>query len=264
MSYVEFEKTVTSNEVTMRAPHSHNIYELYFLKKGKRHFFIGDKMFAIGANTFIAVPPFVLHKTEGGAYERINVFISPDLFDDFQNEFLKKTSDKLGLKISEESADLIFGLLEEGVKLQQKNAANVKKKLAIIARTVVLILSENRFAPVNAVSSSSENDANVEVLKIIYYLNTHFCENIKLSDICDEFYTSKVSLCKKFKKVMHCSIMEYVSGLRINKAKDLLRNSTELSIEQVADACGYSSANYFGLMFKKQVGLSPLQFKKTL
>jgi transcriptional regulator GlxA family with amidase domain len=73
---------------------------------------------------------------------------------------------------------------------------------------------------------------------------------------------SKVSLCKKFKDVMNCSIMEYVMRIRLNKAKGLLRN-TNKSIEEVAFECGFSSANYFGLIFKKEIGLSPLNYKKT-
>jgi transcriptional regulator GlxA family with amidase domain len=56
--------------------------------------------------------------------------------------------------------------------------------------------------------------------------------------------------------------MEYVMRIRLNKAKGLLRN-TNKSIEEVAFECGFSSANYFGLIFKKEIGLSPLNYKKT-
>ena len=61
---------------------------------------------------------------------------------------------------------------------------------------------------------------------------------------------------------MHCSIMDYVSRMRLSKAKSLLRDENK-SVEDVAMECGYSSANYFGLIFKKEVGLSPLNYKKT-
>ena len=56
--------------------------------------------------------------------------------------------------------------------------------------------------------------------------------------------------------------MEYVSRMRLSKAKLLLRDSNK-SIEEIATECGFSSANYFGLIFKKEVGLSPLNYKKT-
>ena len=49
---------------------------------------------------------------------------------------------------------------------------------------------------------------------------------------------SKVSLCKKFKSVMNCSIMEYVSRMRLSKAKLLLRD-TNKSIEEIAVECGF-------------------------
>ena len=61
---------------------------------------------------------------------------------------------------------------------------------------------------------------------------------------------------------MNCSIMDYVSRLRLAKAKSLLRDEN-MSVEDVSIECGYSSANYFGLIFKKEVGVSPLNYKKT-
>jgi AraC-like DNA-binding protein len=56
--------------------------------------------------------------------------------------------------------------------------------------------------------------------------------------------------------------MEYILQLRLNKAKSLLQEGKK-SIEEIANLCGFSSANYFGLIFKKAVGLSPLNYKKT-
>ena len=56
--------------------------------------------------------------------------------------------------------------------------------------------------------------------------------------------------------------MEYVSRMRLSKAKSLLKD-TNKSIEDIALDCGFSSANYFGLIFKKEVGLSPLNYKKS-
>ena len=61
---------------------------------------------------------------------------------------------------------------------------------------------------------------------------------------------------------MKCSVMKYVLELRLNKAKLLLRD-TDKSIEQISVECGFSSANYFGLTFKKSIGLSPLNFRKS-
>ena len=60
---------------------------------------------------------------------------------------------------------------------------------------------------------------------------------------------------------MHCSVMKYVSELRITAAEKLLDN-TDKTIEEIAEICGFSSASYFGLAFKKERGKSPSNYRK--
>ena len=56
--------------------------------------------------------------------------------------------------------------------------------------------------------------------------------------------------------------MDFLLNVRLTKAKDLLTNSDK-SVGEISDECGFSSANYFGLIFKKKEGLSPLQYRKN-
>ena len=55
--------------------------------------------------------------------------------------------------------------------------------------------------------------------------------------------------------------MKYVSELRITAAEKLLDN-TDKTIEEIAEICGFSSASYFGLAFKKERGRSPSNYRK--
>ena len=262
MSFIEFESMHRSHDHSMPSPHSHDYYELYFLLDGEREIFIDNKMFVVSKNTLVIIPPFVMHKTEGGPYKRVNINVSPTLLSDAQNDFLIKTSSKIAIKLSDEYLPLIVRLLDEG----EKFAINSKYKTeALVALTQTIIAFLRLQEPVSIeVASTTFGPTNVspEVLKIIYYINQNFTNQITLKDLCDEFFLCKVSLCKKFKDVMHCSIMEYVLQLRLNKAKALLQEGKK-SIEEIAALCGFSSANYFGLIFKKAVGLSPLNYKKT-
>ncbi len=263
MDFLEFDEISVPQKHVMPQPHSHDYYELYFLIDGTREFFIENKMFIIPQNTLVVVPPFCIHKTEGGPYRRININISPNLLNETENEFLKKANDKIAVKLSNEYKELITRLLSEGAKVQSVNIKSKKDYLLSLAKTIILFLSLQESVSLSLASSSySLKYVSPEVLKIIYYLNTHYSQPITLKKLCDEFYMSKVSLCKKFKDVMNCSIMEYVMRIRLNKSKVLLRD-TNKSIEEVAFECGFSSANYFGLIFKKEIGLSPLNYKKT-
>lgn len=263
MEFLEFEKVDAPNGVIMSEPHSHDYYELYFLLEGNRQFFIENKMFVVRENTFVVVPPFSMHKTEGGPYVRININVSPSILSDLQNDFLMKTSEKIAIQLNSKYLDLIKRLLIEGEKIQSMNIKNKNEYLLALTKTIIMFLSLQESISITAASTAySLKEATPEVLKIIYYINTNYSQSITLKKLCDEFYMSKVSLCKKFKDVMNCSIMEYVLRLRLNKAKSLLRD-TKKSIEEVSSACGFSSANYFGLIFKKEIGLSPLNYRKT-
>jgi YesN/AraC family two-component response regulator len=263
MDFIEFEQINSPKEMTMTHPHSHEFYELYFLLEGKRNFFIGNKMFVVEKNTLVVLPPFSLHKTEGGAYKRININVSTSLLSENQQKFLRNISSKPAIKIGTTYSEIIKRLLIEGAKLEDLHREDKLLNLSSILNTILLLLSTQDTVSLAAVSTAFTPEiVPSDVLKIIYHINTHFEEKITLDSLSEQFYLSRVSICKKFKDVMNCSIMDYVNGLRLNKAKSLLRDS-KLSMEEIADACGFSSANYLGLVFKKEMGISPLNYRKT-
>lgn len=263
MNFFEFEEIQVEKDYAMTEPHSHEFFELYFLLDGEREFFVENKMFKLSENTLVVVPPFSIHKTEGGPYKRININVSPNLLSNFHNDYLNNLSKNVAYKIDSHSLDVITKLLSEGVNLQMKSIKNKSECLLSIAQTVIFLLSAQNLTPVSSLSiNHNQKNDSTDVLKILSYINQNFNQPIALKNLCDKFFLSKVSLCKKFKNVMHCSIMEYISKMRLSKAKSLLRD-TNKSIEDISQDCGFSSANYFGLMFKKEVGLSPLNYRKT-
>ncbi len=263
MSFIDFELITRDRDSSMPTPHSHDFYELYFLLDGKRTFFIGNKMFNVESNTLVVVPPYVLHKTEGTAFKRVNVNFSPDILTKAEAEFLNKTCKLTAVKLSKEYRDVIYKLVMEGATMQSQHLGSKAESQIALGKAILVLLSLQESISLSSASISHKStDVSPEVLKIVYYINTHYDEDIKLADLCDIFHLSKAALCKKFKEVMNCSIMKYVLELRLNKAKALLRD-TNKSIEKIADTCGFSSANYFGLIFKKAIGLSPLNFRKS-
>ncbi len=263
MEFIEIEEGERKISHEMNKPHSHEHYELYFLLNGEREFFIDNKMFVVPEKSLVVVPPYSMHKTAGGPYKRINVNVSPELLSQAENDFLKKVSGHPAIEIEEEYAETIIRILKTGTEIQTGSRPDKRELLISLTKTVILLLSRQTIKPVALAGMTfKQNEVSTDILKIVYYINTNYNRNITLKEICGEFYISKVTLCKQFKNVMHCSVMKYVSGLRINKAKELLIYS-DYSIEEVSNLSGFSSANYFGLAFKKETGMSPLNYKKT-
>ncbi|MBE6646069.1 MAG: helix-turn-helix transcriptional regulator [Ruminococcaceae bacterium] len=97
---------------------------------------------------------------------------------------------------------------------------------------------------------------------IIDYLNDGVCGNITLTDICSNFYMGKTQLCALFKE--HCGEgpIEYYTKLKTAKAKKLLLEG--MSVSKISDMLGYSSIHNFSRAFKKNVGVSPIEYKKKI
>ena len=261
MDFVEIEYR---ENFYMVEPHSHDHYELYFQLSGTREFFLKDKMFVLPPNCLCVIPPFSLHKTEGGAYERININVSENLLKKEEIRFLKECATRCVLRLDDEYLPVVLALLKEGSALKAMKPKLKKDYELSIVQTILYFLQKQTLSPLGEASSAPpiEESADPMVLKLVFYLNENYKEEITLEKLCAKFFLSKATLCSRFKKKMHCSIMEYLFRVRLNKAKALLVNSTK-SIDEISYLCGFSSANYFSLIFKKSIGLSPLNYRKT-
>ena len=260
MDFVEIEYR---ENFYMVEPHSHDHYELYFQLSGTREFFLKDKMFVLPPNCLCVIPPFSLHKTEGGAYERINVNISENLLNKEEIKFLSACADAGALRLDESYLPLLQSLLGEGLSVRASTSGLRREYEFSIVQTVLYLLQKQELIPLSLASAApTVKSADPVVLKLLFYLNENYREEITLQALSEKFFLSKVALCARFKKFMNCSIMQYLFQIRLSKAKELL-SSTNKSMEEVAFECGFSSANYFSLVFKKEIGLSPLHYKNT-
>jgi Response regulator containing CheY-like receiver domain and AraC-type DNA-binding domain len=98
-------------------------------------------------------------------------------------------------------------------------------------------------------------------LQINDYIKKHYTDSINTKMIADNFGFTPAYLSKLFREYKKITPSEYISKLRINKAKELLRSNRSLSIKDVAAATGYDDPLYFGKVFKKLVGETPKAYQ---
>ena len=258
MSFIEFDKSVKDYEWLMQDFHSHSHYELFFLLKGNRSFFLKDKMFSISAPCLIVIPPYTMHRTEGSGFKRININVSPDFLSAYEKQVLKKGDNITPLSITDGKP--LEKLLEEGCEVFSGGEKNKTDILKILFGYIVYNIDKLEPASPEVYTAHTEKVPAV-VLKILEYLSHNFMSEISLTALSEKFFTSKASICANFKKTMNCTVNEYLTTLRLNKAKQLLATSDK-SLEKIAEISGFSSAMYMGLVFRKKVGLSPLGYRK--
>lgn len=262
MSFIEIEYRQTKKEWNMADLQAHNFYEIYYLLKGERNIFIEDKIFTLHENSIVIIPPFYMHKTEGGPYKRINIYLSNDLLDENERKFLSSCASNFAFELENSKKSMVLSLFRPFLSKMNKKDVLKKKYSLSFAKTFLYILQSSTLKPLFSSPSISKNNTNENlILDIVAYINTHFQENITLEALKNKFFISKNTLCKNFQQVMNCSAMEYCSMVRLNEAKHLL-STTNKSIEDISDFCGYSSANYFSLFFKSKTGLSPSNYRK--
>lgn len=101
------------------------------------------------------------------------------------------------------------------------------------------------------------------VFEIKEYLEKNIDSKIKIQDIANNFFISRSELFYIFKKYTNTTIIEYLNTIRINKAKELLKN-TDYTITEISQLVGYDSLQYFSRIFRKNIGSSPSEFRKLL
>jgi YesN/AraC family two-component response regulator len=100
------------------------------------------------------------------------------------------------------------------------------------------------------------------VRKCVQYIASHTHENITLEQLAEGSEYSKEYIAKLFRKHMGMSISDYIQKVRIDEAKELLRQGK--SCGEVACILNYTSQSYFIRQFKKQTGITPKLYRNLL
>ena len=92
------------------------------------------------------------------------------------------------------------------------------------------------------------------------YLDANYRNKISLDELANIFFVNKFYLTRIFKEEYDTTINNYLLGVRITKAKSMLR-FTDLSIEKIGLDCGIGEACYFSRKFKEVEGMSPKEYR---
>ena len=109
---------------------------------------------------------------------------------------------------------------------------------------------------------SREETENIYVREALEYIQNNYHYGIRVSDISDYVGISRGYLHTLFTKNLNQSPQEYLVNYRITRAEELL-SVTDLSIEGVAQSCGYSDPLVFSKLFKKKTGKTPSLYRKS-
>jgi YesN/AraC family two-component response regulator len=101
------------------------------------------------------------------------------------------------------------------------------------------------------------------VQEVLQFIEDHFYKDIGLEMIAEKVDLSPNYLSAIFKQTTGSSFIDYVTELRMKKAKENLRD-LNVSVYEIAEVIGYSSSQYFSRVFKKHTGMTPSAYRNSI
>ncbi|MCL2717384.1 MAG: response regulator transcription factor [Lachnospiraceae bacterium] len=124
---------------------------------------------------------------------------------------------------------------------------------------IILFISEQADLIINATGAPSRDSVLYDIL---YYIDHNYQSNIKLETIAPLFGYNSAYLGKIFNKATGESFNTYIDHRRIEYSKKLLVEN-KLKVYEIAEQVGYKNVDYFHKKFKKYVGVSPAEYRKS-
>ncbi|MCM3767804.1 response regulator [Neobacillus niacini] len=99
--------------------------------------------------------------------------------------------------------------------------------------------------------------------KVKSFIEDHFTKTISLEDAAEYVDISPYYLSKLFKEQFSINFIDYVTQLRVERAKELMKNP-DRSLKEICYDVGYKDPNYFSRVFKKITGFSPSEYRSRV
>lgn len=254
-------------------PNSHEFFEMVYIKRGNAVFEISGIPVHIGPNDIIIIKPGQSHKfivqSQSGCEFIVLSFKFENKFDsrfsglsleDFLNFVRGKESGAfLTLKVSQKNE--IITLLNRILK--EKESPEIGSEFLnylLILELFVLISRVLKLEWENSIKNKSPKLKEL-IQASVTYIHNNFERDISLKDISHYVFLSSSYFIRAFKEEMGISPISYLLKVRIERAKELLKE-TDLRVSDISLNVGFSNQQRFNDIFKKYVKVTPLRFRK--
>jgi AraC-like DNA-binding protein len=113
-----------------------------------------------------------------------------------------------------------------------------------------------------AIRRGKEYSNLLRLSEVVSHLERNYAGPIRTGDLVKIAGVSENHLVRTFQKATGCTPIDYLIRLRISRACDLLRRE-DIAVTEAAFLTGFNDSNYFSRQFKKTVGMSPTQYRKS-
>ena len=226
-----------TDDLTFKS-HSHNMVEIYYFLRGNARFVVEGNIFPLERGNILVMASGQTHHLlliDTVAVPREYALLSEQIYEG-ANLFVLENREQIWF--------------EESFLMITKSPEDMKKNLIFSFASMIFGMLLNKLSP--AIDQRIEDDI---IKKTINYINKNLSGELSLDIIARALYMSRVSLNRKFRKIMGCTVWEYVIRRRIYSARQQLFLGR--SITDAYQKSGFNDYSSFFRAYKKTVGTSP-------
>lgn len=242
-----------SNYIHSSKAHFHNEVSIALVESGISRTEIGDGVYEITEDTFLIIPPGVVHKCNPYDYSNWNfrmLYISPSWFESSFN--IKEKQIRFSyVKLNKAVSLKIIKLLDN----IEKNIIDVEKESNLIDSISLLLDDKNTNKDIPKIIYQSQLD------KTKKFLDDNYLSPITLDNLVHVSGISKYYLIRQFENSYGLSPHKYITNLRVNHSKALLKTSMDFA--SIALESGFYDQSHFTKCFKEYTGVTPKKYKSN-
>ena len=240
--------------------HDHATHEILIVEEGSFDVIIANTNLTIKAGEVLLIKPHIEHKllTHSSNMRR------------FGMRFNITSSDKdisgalppyMHYSLNDEERSMIFHLIARLRKSQHTNLSRLDEYRMKAEFGIIISYVLERIAAFDADQKSEDIPKINLYTKIENYFYLNFSRQITLNSIADYFSYSRTQMRRILDKCFAMSFTEKLREIRLSAAKQYLMES-DMSIDKIAEKCGYETRQGFEAMFLKHVGMTPNRFRR--
>lgn len=235
--------------------HWHDYFELEVVLSGSGTHIYNNKHYTLQRGSAYLMSFYDFHQlTADTDIELLQLQFNENVLPPQLNDFLVLSRNRFCVTLEEEQLAHISKLFDILHREEQRGGqfGDLLVK-SLIAQIVIAVVR----------SASGAVDALIpgRLQQAVAYIHNHFREALNLRAVARHCNVTPNYLGAQFSQKMGLSFSDYLNTVRLRYACNLL-DGTDLSGKEIAFASGYNSVEYFGFVFKKTMGVSPLEYRK--
>ena len=265
--------------------HMHEFVQIVYMCKGKLKHVINNNAFDVYKGDIFIIPPYVPHyfiDSFEEKYEIIEFEFIPEFINERFSGLLNKNKDtgfmdfaylepflvaenevKPRLNLSGSTQIEVEKILNEVLLEYERKDTDFELIIkALLLKLLVIVGREYK----EKITGTQYDDVFTRHRDALYnaieFINTNYNKDITIDDVAKVAMLSQSYFRYLFKQITQKTFTEYINGLRVTKAVELLKTRPDMKVIDICYEVGFNNANHFNRVFRSETGATPMQVRK--